>query len=466
MGSCRECGKQDGLSFTCDRCGRTYCTEHRLPEKHICAGGQSKPRSRETTRRRRKIHRAKKQGRTSNRHRIDRPQRSDDRDKPGRSVKTDRPAESDRRSSPYDVSYSSKDEEGGSDHEPLKKDWGSGVGRGRGEATPSSSQTSYDGKPTNWLLRQLSALQHAIVSIASSPYRLSKWLVEGLRLDRPSSLPDTRSTWGRSRPSRSYSFHLRRDLKIVAVLIVIITVVYFTIGPGFANVQATWDDGAPFLGGMSGDTDGDRIPDAWEQTGQTDTGVPVPEADPERKDLYVIVLYSDGVKPMSGEEKRNLRRTWANMPVDNPDGSTGVDLHIVDSEPIGGQLNSRVYADGQEGMEHVMRQTYDDTDFGGRECLYHVAVAADVEGQHGGIGTAPGYTVVFDGNGRFRSDMLTHELLHNIVGTRVGSESNGHHTTSGMLAAVSGPSNAMSTETVDALSEGFQSTGEFATKCG
>ncbi|MHA1715693.1 MAG: AN1-type zinc finger domain-containing protein, partial [Promethearchaeota archaeon] len=33
---CEYCGKEIGISFTCIRCGRTFCSEHRLPELHNC----------------------------------------------------------------------------------------------------------------------------------------------------------------------------------------------------------------------------------------------------------------------------------------------------------------------------------------------------------------------------------------------------------------------------------------------
>jgi len=38
MATCDECGKHENLPYQCDRCGHTFCAEHRLPENHDCPG--------------------------------------------------------------------------------------------------------------------------------------------------------------------------------------------------------------------------------------------------------------------------------------------------------------------------------------------------------------------------------------------------------------------------------------------
>jgi membrane associated rhomboid family serine protease len=40
MAECSKCGKQS-MSFTCRYCGKKFCSEHRLPEKHDCEGLES-----------------------------------------------------------------------------------------------------------------------------------------------------------------------------------------------------------------------------------------------------------------------------------------------------------------------------------------------------------------------------------------------------------------------------------------
>jgi hypothetical protein len=40
MPACDVCGKQVDLPYNCNECGGTYCSKHRLPEKHDCPGLQ------------------------------------------------------------------------------------------------------------------------------------------------------------------------------------------------------------------------------------------------------------------------------------------------------------------------------------------------------------------------------------------------------------------------------------------
>ena len=35
---CWICGKQEPMMFTCRHCGKTFCSDHRLPERHACEG--------------------------------------------------------------------------------------------------------------------------------------------------------------------------------------------------------------------------------------------------------------------------------------------------------------------------------------------------------------------------------------------------------------------------------------------
>ena len=38
MATCDECGEYENLPYQCKRCGKTFCSEHRLPENHNCPG--------------------------------------------------------------------------------------------------------------------------------------------------------------------------------------------------------------------------------------------------------------------------------------------------------------------------------------------------------------------------------------------------------------------------------------------
>ena len=38
MATCDVCGEYENLPYQCNRCGQTFCAEHRLPENHDCPG--------------------------------------------------------------------------------------------------------------------------------------------------------------------------------------------------------------------------------------------------------------------------------------------------------------------------------------------------------------------------------------------------------------------------------------------
>ena len=38
MAECEECGEEVTMPYECNLCGRSYCSEHRLPENHGCSG--------------------------------------------------------------------------------------------------------------------------------------------------------------------------------------------------------------------------------------------------------------------------------------------------------------------------------------------------------------------------------------------------------------------------------------------
>lgn len=185
-------------------------------------------------------------------------------------------------------------------------------------------------------------------------------------------------------------------------------------------------------------TDGDRLLDSWERCGVAPDGVALPGGDPERKTIYVQVNYAEGVEPLSEREMRVIRENWANMAVDNPDGSTGIDVVIDDSAPYGGPVDRSIVVEGDAGAVanasvDLRKRYYTEDWMGDRRGIYHQVLLVDMrDADVAGMGNAPGMFSIVDGTrttpyrdrgATHRTWLLTHELLHNVV----GHVDEGHH---------------------------------------
>lgn len=85
-------------------------------------------------------------------------------------------------------------------------------------------------------------------------------------------------------------------------------------------------------GNGSGDDDGDGLRDCWEAA-QNLEGVPLPGANPLRKNLYVELDYMEMHKP-APEAIKAVIDAFRRSPVTNPDGTTGIDLHVIVDESL------------------------------------------------------------------------------------------------------------------------------------
>lgn len=223
------------------------------------------------------------------------------------------------------------------------------------------------------------------------------------------------------------------------------------IRPG-AGGEYTYDRPTP-------DADGDRLKDGWERAGRTPDGVELPNADPQRMDLYVQINYDANADPLTTTEREQLRAVWSRMPVENPDGSRGITLHIDDSAPRGGQIDQTVAVAGRPDRQ-LKQQFYTEQYLGNRTCRYHQVVVGRISDDRlAGWGSMPGYWVMIDGTTRedyngnvsFRVHIITHELLHNVAGAVGG----GGHTNRGWLTPVVDPGNEfLSTTTATKLNRG------------
>jgi hypothetical protein len=96
-----------------------------------------------------------------------------------------------------------------------------------------------------------------------------------------------------------------------------------------------WSTGTTCASGSDADTDGDGLLDRWERHGLTVGGVhvdlPAMGADPERKDVFVEVDWMEQPGHSHRPDPAAIAaavQAFADAPVPNPDGSTGVRLHV------------------------------------------------------------------------------------------------------------------------------------------
>jgi hypothetical protein len=228
------------------------------------------------------------------------------------------------------------------------------------------------------------------------------------------------------------------------------------------------------LGASFPDTDGDGLQDAWEQNGIDTNGdgvadLVLSDANPLRKDIYIEVDYMDcavtGGDCPAGDTHNHVPRpgaiaevvaAFADAPVVNPDGSTGITMHIEvdDALPHMAYLNKGCY-DAVPGEGEFMALKNDPSWFGidnPRRPIYHYAIFAhqqsagktsagcgDVGGPNFEVAFGEWYTDApngdFDADGtpdihvgteRHQAATLMHELGHNLGLRHGGAEQLNH----------------------------------------
>ncbi|PSQ27551.1 hypothetical protein BRD06_04905 [Halobacteriales archaeon QS_9_67_15] len=131
------------------------------------------------------------------------------------------------------------------------------------------------------------------------------------------------------------------------------------------------------------DTDGDTLSDDAEVAGVTDGGVELPDADPLRMDLYVQVDVSDNAEAYDEGELDDLADAWREMSVDNPDGSTGIDLHTDQ-----GELNESLTV--SDDTDYVRLKERFDEFLGNRSGVYHNLLLVEIDADFAGRAPASG----------------------------------------------------------------------------
>lgn len=200
------------------------------------------------------------------------------------------------------------------------------------------------------------------------------------------------------------------------------------------------------------DTDGDNLLDGWEVAGETDEGAPLPGADPLHKDMYVQVTYLEDTQHEAPQGVFSKSEQWfAEMPVENPDGETGIDVRFYNDDEYSGPINRSIdewtKSNGQKtaGVSGfmTMREFYNREAMGPRTGSYFLVVVANDDVPVRGSGNAGGSktSIVRPWPGDDRGDekrlahTITHEVLHNVVRKVAGNDCNGRmHTCEGFLS--------------------------------
>lgn len=227
------------------------------------------------------------------------------------------------------------------------------------------------------------------------------------------------------------------------------------------------------VGGV--DTDGDAIPDAWETDGadidgdgDSDVDLPAMGADPQHKDIFVEVDWMNrapvciwlfcwggrGFEPIQ-TALADVRASFANADVTNPDGQPGIDIHIDSGSTAvmnddtlatwGGMSGANVVPYDASFGSFLGNGGYDWTEFQAvknanfaavRGPIFHYAIYADRYGGSNSSGISRGIGaadfIVSDGpwaNGFSRTQergTFQHELGHNL-GLRHGGGDNNNY---------------------------------------
>jgi hypothetical protein len=213
-------------------------------------------------------------------------------------------------------------------------------------------------------------------------------------------------------------------------------------GPVDTDGDGVIDDRERELGldPTSPDTDGDGIGDRLELREGGDQ-YDLAGSDPARKDLFVTVFVLAEQHPYREQHRRaleNARQAFAAMPVENPDGSEGITLH-VSVEYAERTSREIATAASDTGNRIELRDVREAFETQGPRHVLVVTSTEYVDGYAGEGALGGRYSVV----GVVSEHVLVHELLHNVVGRElIGDECGTVHTCDGYLSY--GRTNALS----------------------
>lgn len=150
----------------------------------------------------------------------------------------------------------------------------------------------------------------------------------------------------------------------------------------------------------------------------------LPEADPQRQDIYVELDYMDGCGPPPNETIQLVEQTFADAPVSNPDGSTGISLHIFVDEavptraltvPSGGESAWGTHEElGRLSDTSYFSQNYQNKTYGFQYGVASTDVSNVSPEGHEVLGTADEGYFVYECQGppEEQAHVLLHEIGH------------------------------------------------------
>jgi hypothetical protein len=184
------------------------------------------------------------------------------------------------------------------------------------------------------------------------------------------------------------------------------------------------------------DPDRDNLPTRYEES----IG-----SDPMHKTVLLAVNYTGDVNPLSAGHRSFLKAKFDQLKVANPDGTTGIDLRVVEEWNTTGNVT----VDATTLRRSARRYHVEETP--AERCRHYYLLVGAADGHRWGVANTGGWTAIvksdttgFSGS---REDVIVHELLHNLVGeldpSRGGVRPDGVHTSAGWLqpvAEMGGPS--------------------------
>lgn len=129
--------------------------------------------------------------------------------------------------------------------------------------------------------------------------------------------------------------------------------------------------------------------------------------------IYIQVVYTGNTK-LPGGALNTTEQGFEDMPVRNPDGTTGIKLHIDE----GPRLNKTVNYTGSNFPE--LKQTCYENSTKDRAGIYQLALIVSFDDEatrsKSGVAETPGRFLIIQNNPVSGDALVVHEILHNAVG--------------------------------------------------